>query len=339
AQALGLPFLSPYLQSVGADFRHGANYATLASTALLPNTSLFVTGVSPFSLAIQLNQMKALKAKVDEYHSTPQKDYLPLPPPDAIKKSIYTLYIGQNDLVLNFGAVDTTARQVASTIDWTLKELYALGGRTFWVLNVLPLGCSPSILLWLPENSTDLDSFGCSVTYNKKTEEFNKIMKEAITQTRQSLPKAHIIHVDIYSALLELFRHPTEHGLKYGPKACCGYGGGKLNMDPRVGCGEKVDVNGTIVEAKACSDPENYVSWDGIHATEAANKLVTSAILDGSYFDPPFPIHQLCDPQPIGSAITPWERSDKKIRYKDIRAILLRFSPSSYLLLDASIQS
>lgn len=68
AQSLGLPFLSPYLQSIGSDYRHGANYATLASTVLLPNTSLFVTGISPFSLAIQLNQMKQFKTKVNEVH-------------------------------------------------------------------------------------------------------------------------------------------------------------------------------------------------------------------------------------------------------------------------------
>lgn len=70
AQALGLPFLSPYLQSIGSDFRHGANFATLASTVRLPQSSLFVTGVSPFALAIQLNQLKQFKAKVDELHSS-----------------------------------------------------------------------------------------------------------------------------------------------------------------------------------------------------------------------------------------------------------------------------
>lgn len=69
AEALGLPFLSPYLQSIGSDYKHGANYATLASTVLLPNTSLFVSGISPFSLAIQLNQMKEFKIKVDEVSS------------------------------------------------------------------------------------------------------------------------------------------------------------------------------------------------------------------------------------------------------------------------------
>lgn len=65
-----MPFLSPYLQSIGSDFRHGANFATLASTVLLPNTSLFVSGISPFSLAIQLNQMKQFKVRVDEFHSS-----------------------------------------------------------------------------------------------------------------------------------------------------------------------------------------------------------------------------------------------------------------------------
>jgi len=61
-----LPFLSPYLQSIGSNYKHGANFATLASTVRLPQTSLFVTGVSPFSLEIQLRQMKEFKVKVDE---------------------------------------------------------------------------------------------------------------------------------------------------------------------------------------------------------------------------------------------------------------------------------
>ncbi|XP_077210205.1 GDSL esterase/lipase At4g01130-like isoform X6 [Tasmannia lanceolata] len=158
AQAFGFPFLSPYLQSIGSNFMHGANFATSASTVLLPTTSLFVTGVSPFSLGIQLNQMKEFKAKVLELQSK---------------------------------------------------------------------------------------------------------------------------------------------GLMYGTKACCGNGGGAYNYNPKVFCGNSKVINGTKITATACSDPQNYVSWDGIHATEAANKLVTLSILKGSYFDPPFPISKLCHLHPI----------------------------------------
>lgn len=55
-----------------------------------------------------------------------------------------------------------------------------------------------------------------------------------------------------------------------------------------------------MVSSTACEDPQSYVSWDGIHATEAANKLVTQAILNGSFSHPPFPLSKLCDLHPIG---------------------------------------
>lgn len=61
-----MPFLSPYLKSIGSNFAHGANFASSAATILMPNTSLFVTGTSPFYLTIQLNQMKEFKNRVLE---------------------------------------------------------------------------------------------------------------------------------------------------------------------------------------------------------------------------------------------------------------------------------
>ncbi|XP_058190938.1 GDSL esterase/lipase At4g01130 isoform X2 [Rhododendron vialii] len=243
AQAIGLPFLSPYLQSIGSDYKHGANFATLASTVLLPKTSLFVTGVSPFSLAIQLNQMKQFKSKVDESHTK--------------------------------------------------------GGRTFLVLNLAPVGCYPAFLVELPHNRSDLDAFGCMVSYNNAVVDYNNMLKAALTQTRQAIPDASVIYVDTHAVLLELFQHPIPHGLKYGTRACCGYGANAYNFDPKVYCGNTKVINGSTLTATACGDPYNYVSWDGIHATEAANKLTANAILNGSYFDPPFPLHQICDLQPL----------------------------------------
>ena len=72
-------------------------------------------------------------------------------------------------------------------------------------------------------------------------------------------------------------------GLKYGTKACCGYGGGAYNFDQNVYCGNSKSMNGQTVTTAACGDPQNYVSWDGIHATEAANKIIASAVISGSY--------------------------------------------------------
>ncbi|PHU09535.1 GDSL esterase/lipase [Capsicum chinense] len=302
AQAFNLPFLSPYLKSIGSDYKHGVNFATLASTVRLPQTSLFVTGVSPFSLEIQLRQMQEFKAKVDEL---PRKGKTNLPSPNIFGKSLYTFYIGQNDFTgnlarLGISGVKEFLPQVVSLISSTIKEIYALGGRTFWVLNLAPIGCYPAFLVELPHNTSDIDQFGCMISYNNAVVDYNNMLKAALAQTRKKLADANVLYVDTHAVLLELFQHPTSHGLKYGTKSCCGYGDGAYNFNQQVFCGNTKQVNGKNVTAKACEDPQNYVSWDGIHATDAANKVTAYAILNGSYFDPPFPLHKYCDIQPIG---------------------------------------
>nr|XP_027115345.1 GDSL esterase/lipase At4g01130-like isoform X2 [Coffea arabica] len=261
-------------------------------------------GISPFSLAIQLNQMKQFKVEVEKHHRTHAKG-AKLPAPSIFGKSLYTFYIGQNDFTSNLvslgiSGVKQFLPQVVSQIAYTIKDLYSLGGRTFLVLNLAPVGCYPALLVELPHNSTDVDEFGCLISYNNAVVDYNNMLKEALTNIRKDLPKASVVYVDTHAVLLELFQHPKSHGLKYGTKACCGYGGGAQNFNQQVYCGNNKLINGHNVTATACSDPQNYVSWDGIHATEAANKLTAHAILNGSYSDPPFPLHKFCDIQPIG---------------------------------------
>ena len=61
--------------------------------------------------------------------------------------------------------------------------------------------------------------------------------------------------------------------------ACCGYGGPPLNYDFRISCGQTKILNGTSVTAKGCTDSTDYISWDGIHYTEAANQFVSIGFL------------------------------------------------------------
>ncbi|VAI82788.1 unnamed protein product [Triticum turgidum subsp. durum] len=297
AQAMGLPLLSPYLRSVGSDFRHGANFATLASTALLPNTSLFVTGISPFSLAIQLRQMKELSNRAIASGATSGQ----LPPPDIFGNSLYTIDIGQNDFTSNLGSqsigsVKRTLPSVISQISWAIQDLHSIGARKFMVFNMAPIGCYPAFLVELPHSSNDLDEYGCMASYNSAVVYYNELLNNSLAEVRKTLQNASIVYVDKYSAMLELFRHPEDHGLKYGTKACCGYGGGAYNFDPDLYCGTSKIVKGNIASATACGDPQNYVSWDGIHATEAANNIIASALMSGYYSYPPSDLSKLCRP-------------------------------------------
>jgi hypothetical protein len=62
-------------------------------------------------------------------------------------------------------------------------------------------------------------------------------------------------------------------------KACCGSGGGTYNWDPNAIC--------AMPRVTACENPAAYVSWDGVHYTEAMNRHVAEGWLNGPYAQPP----------------------------------------------------
>lgn len=70
--------------------------------------------------------------------------------------------------------------------------------------------------------------------------------------------------------------------------ACCGYGGPPLNYNNQLSCGQVKVINGSSITTTVCNDTTEYVSWDGIHYTEAANQHIASQILTGKFSDPPF---------------------------------------------------
>ncbi|KAF5188617.1 GDSL esterase/lipase [Thalictrum thalictroides] len=123
---------------------------------------------------------------------------------------------------------------VFAQIVGTVKELYNLGGRIFFILNLAPVGCYPAFLVELPHDCVELDKNGCMMLYNKAVADYNNMLKYALVVTQKALPNTTIVYVDVHSVYLELLRHPKDHGLMFGPKACCGYGGGDYNFNLRV---------------------------------------------------------------------------------------------------------
>lgn len=53
--------------------------------------------------------------------------------------------------------------------------------------------------------------------------------------------------------------------------ACCGIGG-DYNFNNSRKCGNP--------GAEACADPSTYISWDGNHLTQKANKWITKWLID-----------------------------------------------------------
>ncbi|KAJ3709036.1 hypothetical protein LUZ61_012741 [Rhynchospora tenuis] len=62
--------------------------------------------------------------------------------------------------------------------------------------------------------------------------------------------------------------------------ACCG-GPGPYNVSATISCG--------AMGSQSCPNPENYVTWDNVHLTEAANHAIANGILYGPFAIPPLP--------------------------------------------------
>lgn len=71
---------------------------------------------------------------------------------------------------------------------------------------------------------------------------------------------------------------------------CCGY---HVN-DSHVWCGTRASIDGRQVYGASCRNPSQYISWDGVHYSQAASQWFANHILNGSLSDPPIPITKSC---------------------------------------------
>ncbi|XP_049931756.1 uncharacterized protein LOC116247402 [Nymphaea colorata] len=296
AQDLGFPFLHPYLDSIGARFLQGANFAASGATVQHLNLTLFDGGISPMSLDYQLAQFAQLQDRSTECHKEGFWYEDQLPKSDIFSEALYTFDIGQNDLANGFRKlpmhqVPAIIPDVLAQFSYTIQSLYRRGARYFWIHNTGPIGCLPLYVIYGPFTNVAKDKHGCAVDPNKVAMEFNRQLKELVMELRTKLPLAALTYVDVYSAKYRLVTRATKLGFVEPLKFCCGRGD---KLDIWVGCGKRGIVNGVEVVATTCADPSKYVSWDGIHYTHTANKLIANQIFHGSFSDPPTALPDAC---------------------------------------------
>lgn len=298
AEHLELPYLSAYLNSIGANFRHGANFATGGSTIRRQNESVFENGVSPFSLDIQIVQFHQFKNRtIDRYlEATDNSIRSTLPIPEEFSKALFTIDIGQNDLSAGFRKMTNDQFRMAipdiiNEFAIAIEDLYKEGARAFWVHNTGPIGCIPVAIRGISNPVPgDLDQNGCVKYQNDAALEFNRQLKERLIKLRANLSDASLVYVDVFAAKIKLITNAKEEGFMEKGAICCGYHKG----NDHVWCGNKKMINGSEVYAGSCDNPSKFISWDGVHYTEAANHWIANQIVKGSFSDPPIPITHTC---------------------------------------------
>ncbi|KAI3983002.1 hypothetical protein MKX01_029238 [Papaver californicum] len=176
---------------------------------------------------------------------------------------------GSNDIVFNF--YDTPARRIEFNITGyhnfilekqtrLVKQLYDLGCRTFALSGLGPLGCVPVQIT--AKGSVDRN---CIENENAESQMYNAKLKNLTQKLPAMLPGSNISYLNSYDAMLDIITNPQKYGFVEINRGCCGTG--FLEMGPFCN-----------VFTPVCSNPSEYLFWDGIHPTEATYSLAAKTI-------------------------------------------------------------
>ncbi|CAO2840495.1 unnamed protein product [Amaranthus hypochondriacus] len=275
AQFLSLPFIPPYRS--GGRASNGVNFAVAGSTAIeyrffvKNNLSLDIT---PQSIGTQLgwfnkylekqgcNEMRKCDALFD----------------DAL---FWVGEIGANDYAyiaesgLSHSAIQNMAIQRVSHF---LEAILMKGAKYVVVQGLPPTGCLTLALYLSPPD--DRDELGCVRSVNNLSHNHNNLLQAKIQDLRKQFPKAFIVYADYYNAYINILKSPRKYGFKEVFKTCCGTGSDPYNYEFFSACGSP--------SSSPCSNPSQYVIWDGVHLTEAMNKALSGLLLQGGYSHPSF---------------------------------------------------
>ncbi|KAL5149756.1 Esterase [Glycine soja] len=264
AESFGIPYLSPYLDSLGSNFSRGANFATFGST-IKPQQNIFLKNLlSPFNLGVQYTQFNGFKPKTQLIRNQGGTFASLMPKEEYFTEALYTFDIGQNDLMA--GIFSKTVPLITASI--------------------------PDLVMTFKLNIKDAS--GCVKEYNEVAQDFNRHLKDALAKLREDLPLAAITYVDVYTPKYNLFSDPKKYGFELPHVTCCGYGG-KYNFNDVARCGATMKVMNKDILVGSCKTPSTRVVWDGIHYTEAANKVIFDQISSGNFTDPPIPLKMACN--------------------------------------------
>ncbi|XP_047973941.1 GDSL esterase/lipase At5g14450 [Salvia hispanica] len=291
AEELGIPYLSPYLDSIGSNYKHGANFATGGATIQRPNESWTANGISPFSLDIQIEHFTQFRDRAAYAYNQAKDECIKqrVPKPDEdISKALFTLDIGQNDIAFGIRTMSLRLQlealpKIVSQFITQVKALYVRGARTFWIHNTGPIGCLAAATTKVKDPAPGyLDEIGCVKYQNEICKQFNKQLRDEVVKVRAELADAAVVYVDMYAAKYDLISQVNKQGFGKPFDICCGYHG--VGYD--VWCGNRGNVDGREVYADSCRNASSVISWDGVHYTEAANHWIVRRILTGNLSDP-----------------------------------------------------
>ncbi|XP_059643409.1 GDSL esterase/lipase 1-like [Cornus florida] len=258
-----LPILPPYLQPGEHNFTDGSNFAS-GGAGVLDSTHPGTINLN-MQLRYFKNVDKWLRQKVGDVEAK-----------KVLTRAVYLFSIGGNDYFsLSMENPNATAsfqkeyvEMVIGNLTNVLKEVYRMGGRKIAFQNAGPLGCVPGTKAMKPSVGGNCDELPSALARRH-----NRILSITLKRLESQLPGFKYSIFDYYNSLYDMVFNPSKYGFKEGKAACCGSGPYR---------GKNCGGNNGTTDYELCSNPNEYVWFDGAHTTEGANWQLGKLLWEGS---------------------------------------------------------
>ncbi|XP_017975513.1 PREDICTED: GDSL esterase/lipase At5g33370 [Theobroma cacao] len=254
------PFL--YLLNDKSTFKQnilqGANFASGGSGII--NT----TGQTQF------NRVISLEDQIKQF-STVRSNITNMTGSDAatdriLSKAFFLISIGSNDILEYLLNLTTPPMSIPefnvtllSTYENHLKTLYDLGARTFGILAVPPIGCTPfARAVFTQDGSCFEPAEQFAQAFYVEVAALLKQFSSAVQDIRYSLGNTYLMTTTMMEDMLAF-------GFRNIAAACCGNGTYKCNQT-----------------ASFCANRDEYLFWDQFHPSQRASELAALTLFGAS---------------------------------------------------------
>ncbi|KAJ0007094.1 hypothetical protein Pint_29364 [Pistacia integerrima] len=248
AKYSNLPLWEPYLQPGSHNFSNGANFASAGAGVLEESEPLTLSYFKEVAnlLKQQLGDAEAKKILADAiyFSSFGGVDYM-----SFIDDTANPTKLQQREFV----------NMVIGNFTDVIMEIYEMGGRKFAFQNVGPLGCQPEF-----KQQYNHSGGGCVEVLQEFASLHNSLLSNVTVELQSQLSGFQYLIFDFFNSLNDMINYPTKYEI-----ACCGIG-----LYRGSECGR-------VKEYELCNDPNEYVFFDGGHASERANSILSNFLWNG----------------------------------------------------------
>ncbi|GAB2274669.1 hypothetical protein Dimus_009440 [Dionaea muscipula] len=262
ADTIGFTLYQPaYLseEATGKNLLIGASFASASSGYFQGTADLYHS----ISLTQQLEYYKEYKKKLARAAGKSHASSI-------IRRGIYLISAGSSDYLQNYYfnpllyevyTPEQFADILVKSFSDVIQKLYKLGARKIGVTSLPPLGCLPTPVAVFGDNKDN-----CVKHLNRDAVIFNNKLNSTSHKLQKMLSGLTLVIFDIYTTLYNLSTKPEDSGFAEARRACCMSGPGEMSF--------RCSSNG-----ETCMNATDYVFWDGVHPTEAANKIISADLI------------------------------------------------------------